>query len=123
MSKLDQLIAEALAEEARETGEPVEPAFLGQALGLFRGRNAWVWTLTAVFQTLFFVIGIWAAWQFFTTSDLLMALRYGISSAVLILMATAMKFSMMPVIEANRVIREIRRAELQRLVGQQAGQD
>jgi len=119
MDKIDHLIAEALAEEDRRTGgQSVEPAFIMQAFGLFKGRNAWIWWVTTLAQTVMFVGGAWLAWRFFHVTDVVMALRYGLSATVLLLAATALKLSLMPVIEANRVIREIRRVEVARLAAQ-----
>jgi hypothetical protein len=117
MEKIDKLITDALAEEDAGWGAMAEePAFLAQAFGLFRGRNAWIWMLMTVVQTVMFFVGVWAAWKFFHTQDVILALRYGLSATVLLLMATAIKFAMMPVIEARHIIREIRRAELQRII-------
>ena len=115
MDKIDKLIAEALAEEERAGGaDTSEQPFVAQAFGLFRGRNAWIWVVTTLSQILLFFAGVWMAWQFFQTTDVILALRWGLSAAVLILASLALKLSLMPVIEANRVIRELRRIELMR---------
>jgi hypothetical protein len=50
--------------------------------------------------------------QFFGASDLLLAVKYGISGAVLLLMSLIMKMSLWLQMQADRVIREVKRLQL-----------
>ena len=115
MRDLDQMIDEALdAEEGdllRSIGE--EPGFFDQAFGLFGGSAGWVNVLLMVVQGALFIAGVWAAINFFNAGDSLTALRWGLPAAVLLLTALIIKMSMMPTMQANRVIRELKRLELQ----------
>jgi len=70
---------------------------------------SWVIMLT---QALLFFVGIWAAWQFFAATEQLLALKWGLSAAVLLLVAAQMKMSFMPQLQADRVLRELKRIEL-----------
>lgn len=112
---VDRLIAEAMSAEERALMEKIstEPHFVRQTLSIFSGRNWWVNVILAVFQGVAFLGGLYAAWKFFGTSDVLSALHWGLPSVTLLLMAATVKMGLMPTIEANRVIRELKRIELQ----------
>ena len=94
----------------RDIGE--EPGFFAQAFGIFTGPAAWVNVLMAVVQTVFFVGGVWAAWNFFGATDPLTALHWGLPAAVLLLTSLIIKLSLWPVMQTNRVLREVKRLEL-----------
>ena len=115
MRDLDELIDEALDSEERELLRSIgeEPGFFAQAFGVFGGPTGWVHVLLMVVQGVLFVAGAWAAWQFFEAGDALTALRYGLPAAVLLLTALVIKMALVPAIQANRVIRELKRIELQ----------
>lgn len=115
MRDLDTMIDEALDAEQRELLHSIgeEPGFFAQALGLFTGRTAWVHLLLMVVQTVFFVAGVLAAWNFFEAADALTAVRWGIPAAVLLLTGLIIKMALWPTMETNRVIRELKRIELQ----------
>lgn len=112
---LDKMIDEALGEEERALLRSIgeEPGFFAQAFGMFAGPAAWVNLLLAVVQAVFFVAGVWAAINFFAADDALTALRWGLPGAVLLLTGLVIKMSMMPTLQSNRVIRELKRIELQ----------
>ncbi len=114
MTDPDSLIDAALAAEERALLASLgrEPGFVSQARGLFGGPDGWVnWILMFV-QAAAFVASLWAGWQFFAAQDVLTALRWGLPAATLLLMALVIKLSMTPVMQANRVIREVKRLEL-----------
>ena len=115
MRELDQMIDEALDAEERDLLRSIgeEPGFFAQAFGLFGGTTGWVNVLMMVVQAALFVAGVWAAIHFFNADDPLTALRWGLPAAVLMLTALTIKMSMMPTLQANRVIRELKRLELQ----------
>ena len=115
MRDLDSMIDEALSAEERELLRSIgeEPGFFGQALGLFGGRTGWVTGVMVAVQSVLFVGGVWAAFGFFQAPDALGALRWGLPAATLMLMSLIIKMSMWPTLETNRVIRELKRLELQ----------
>lgn len=123
MRDLDEMIDRALDAEERELlrGIGEEPGFVTQALGLFGGRTGWVSVVLLIVQGAAFVGGAWAAWEFFAARDLLTALRWGLPSAVLLLMSLTIKMAMWPSLEANRLMRELKRIELQIAHGKSAG--
>ncbi|MGH6786338.1 MAG: DUF6768 family protein [Novosphingobium sp.] len=111
---LDQQIDAALAAEERELLRAIgeEPGFYTQFFGLFRDSAGWVSMVLMAVQTVLFIASVWAGWRFFTATETLEALRWGLPAAVLALMALAIKLSMWPTLQANRVIREVKRLEL-----------
>lgn len=115
MRDLDNLIGEALDAEERELLRQIgdEPGFVCQALGLFGGRMGWVSVLLMVVQSIAFIAGVWAAYHFFLATDALSALRWGLPAAVLVLTALTVKMAMWPTLEANRLMRELKRMQLQ----------
>jgi hypothetical protein len=113
MSKLDQLIEEALSDQdkemLRETGE------LGWfALGAsqFTGKLGWVSWVLMITQTALFVAAAWTGWHFFAADNVLTAMKWGLPSATLMIVATILKTSLMPQMQADRVLRELKRVEL-----------
>nr|WP_314443225.1 DUF6768 family protein [uncultured Sphingomonas sp.] len=110
----DMTIDAALAAEEKELLRKIgeEPAYLQQAMGIFEGRTGWVNAVLMVTQAVAFIAGVWAAWQFFAATDALTAVRWGLPAVTLLLMALTIKMALWPTIQANRVIRELRRLEL-----------
>lgn len=114
MRDIDNLIESALEQEERallrRIGE--EPGFIGMALGLFQGRLGWVNLLLMIVQALLFLGGVYAAWMFFDANDPVNQLRWGLPSAVLLILGTMIKLAMWPNIQTDRVMRELKRIEL-----------
>ena len=122
MQDIDRMIEEALQGEEqalfRDTAR--EPAFFGQAFGLFGGRNGWVNGVMVAAQAALFVGGLWAGWRFFDAGTALSALHWGLPAAVLLLASLIIKTAMMPEIQANRLMRELKRLQLQAAVNRKA---
>jgi hypothetical protein len=115
MRNIDELIDRAVDEEERELLRSIgeERGFVGQVFGLFRGPLGWVGVVLIVAQSVMFVAGVWASWNFFEATDPMAALRWGMPAAVLLIGALILKMSLWPTFEANRVLREIKRLEWQ----------
>ncbi len=115
MKDIDRMIDESLNAEERDLLHRIgdEPAYMNQVLAIFDGRTGWVSVIMMIAQTALFIGGAWAAWKFFQTEDVLAALRWGLPSAVLLLMSLIIKLSLWPTLQANRVLRELKRLELQ----------
>ena len=115
MRNIDELIDRAVDEEERELLRSIgeERGFVGQVFGLFRGPLGWVGVVLIVAQSVMFVAGVWASWNFFEAIEPMAALRWGMPAAVLLIGALILKMSLWPTFEANRVLREIKRLEWQ----------
>ncbi len=119
MQDIDRMIEEALDGEEqalfRETSR--EPGFFEQAFGLLGGPNGWVNVIMMVVQAALFVAGLWAGWRFFEADNALSALHWGLPAAVLVLASLIVKTAMMPEMQTNRLMRELKRLQLQTAVG------
>ena len=115
---IDRMIEEALQGEEqalfRQTAR--EPGFFAQAFGLLGGPNGWVNVVMVVVQAALFIAGLWAGWRFFEADTALSALHWGLPAAVLVLASLIVKTAMMPQLQANRLMRELKRLQLQAAV-------
>lgn len=112
-SKLDKLIEAALTGQDRQILEETkELGYFELGLSQFGGKHGWVTWVVMTVQTLMFAGALWCGYQFFTAVDVVPTVKWGISGAVLILMATQLKLSLAPQMQADRVIREVKRVEL-----------
>ncbi len=113
--KLDEMIDAALNAEERELLHQLgdEPGYFTQAFGLFGGKLGWVTWLMMTAQILMFAAAVYLAVRFFQAEDPLEALKWGLPSAVLLIQALLIKLTLWPSLQANRVIREVKRLELQ----------
>lgn len=109
MTDSDARIDAALRAEERRLLEQIgeEPAFFSQAIGLFRTRNAWINWIIVIAQTALFIAGAYAAWRFFEAGTTLDALRWGLPSAVLLLMSLIIKLSLWPIAQINLLREDI----------------
>lgn len=113
--EIDRLIDESLEAEERELLRRIgeEPGYFSQIIGLFDGRLGWVSWLMMFWQTVMFIAAVYCAVQFFQADEALEALRWGMPSAVLLIMAGMLKLALWPSLQTNRVLRELKRVELQ----------
>ena len=114
MSKIDDLIGRALTEEDRALlASHGEPGYIAQAFGIFRGPMAWVMWMVNIAGGLAFLAGLYAVWHVFTATDALAAVKWGMGSLFLFQVTTLCKIFMGGHMEANRMLRELKRVELQ----------
>jgi hypothetical protein len=113
MKNLDNMIHDALDPKDREIFEKTQELdYIQLGLSQFRGKLGWVTWVIMVVQAAMFLIGVWCAVNFFGATEALAALKWGISGAVMILCAIILKLSLMPQMQADRIIRELKRVEL-----------
>ena len=114
MKHIDDLIGQALsAEDHALLASHAEPGYFAQAIGLFRGPMAWVIWAVYLVSALAFVAGAYAVWQMLGATDALVAVKCGVVSLFLFQVAMMGKAFMGNRMEANRLLREIKRVELQ----------
>lgn len=117
---LDRLIGEALEAEDREILREFqeEPGYFAQAMSLFRGKLAWVMWLVYVVNIVAVAVAIWGIWKMFQTTDPVMTVRWAVlilaSQSIGLFMKSGLGYQML----ANRVLREVKRLELQLLRAQ-----
>jgi hypothetical protein len=115
MRDLDRMIEEALGEEESELLRTVSgnPSFFERALGMFGAGVAWTIALMMVIQSALVIAGVWAGWNFFEASEPVAQLRWGLPAAVLLLMSLIIKLAVASTVDHNRLVRELKRLELQ----------
>lgn len=115
MPNLDELIEAALEDEERELLRSIgeKPGFVERALGMFGAGVKWMVAFMMIGQTLLFIAGVWAAWNFFEAAEPVAQLRWGLPAAVLLLASLSVKLAVAPPIHANRIMSELKRIELQ----------
>ena len=113
MSKLDQMIHQALSEEDRRLlASHAEPGYLKQAMGVFRGPMSWVMWLVYVLGVVTFVLCALSLWKMWVSTDVLTAVKWGIAGLAAFQFSVVCKNFMGQHLEANRMLREIKRVEL-----------
>ena len=117
-NKIDDLIREALEGRDRALlGETEELGYFALGLKQFGGKLGWVTWVIMIVQALFFIAGVWCFVEFYQTSELMPALKWGLSGAVALIFSLQLKLSLAPQMQADRVIRQLKRIELL-LIGQ-----
>jgi hypothetical protein len=114
-SKLDDAIRGALSAEDAEflARFEREPNVFVQTTGLFRGGFGWINGLfLAVFIPIAFFV-VFAAWKFATLEDLRAMLHWGAMGAFAVVVLALIRLWFFMELQTNRVIREIKRLELQ----------
>ena len=114
MNKLDEMIGQALTDEDRALlSRHAEPGYAAQAFGMFTGPMAWALWVAYATSAAAFLVGVYAFWQRVTAFDPLVAVKWGVGAVLLFQMAVLTKGFMGSHMEANRVLRELKRLELQ----------
>lgn len=115
MRKIDDILNDALTAEERAVLDRLgpEPGLAGAARGLFTGGLGWVNAVLMIVQGAAFVAGAYAAWQFFEARDAVTQLRWGLPAMTLLLLSAMLKSMVWPAVHADRVIRELKRLEVQ----------
>ena len=115
LRNVDDLIDAALDAEERELLRSIgdRPGLVERAMGLFGAGTRWMVTFMMIAQTLLFVAGAWAAWGFFEAADPVAQLRWGLPAAVLLIWSLSVKLAVGPAVHTERLMREIKRIELQ----------
>jgi hypothetical protein len=114
MRNVDELIDEALDAEERELLRTLdEPGFFSLALGVFSGPSGWMSMVMMFWQSIAFIAGVWAAWHFFEAAEPVTQLRWGLPAMLLLIFAGMLKMALIPRMESNRLLRELKRVELQ----------
>ena len=113
MDKLDQMIEAALAEEDRAIVEETrELGFFTQFTRQLQGPNAWVSWMSTVAIFVYVALALWCGYEFFTATEPLAAIKWGLGAAVSVMVIGLFKLFMFGEMQANRIIRELKRVEL-----------
>lgn len=114
MNKFDELIDQALSAEDRALlARHGEASYVSQAFGMFQGPWTWVMWLVNLVGGVAFIVAVYALWQVYAAMDVLVAVKWGVAGLALLQITVMGKSFMGTHLEANRVLREVKRIELQ----------
>lgn len=114
MSKLDKMIEDALtAEDQALYAQFEERGMLGDVATLIGGKYGPWNILTMIIQILAFAGVLYAGRQFLVVDDIAALARWGALGTLLFAVMSFIKLMHWQQVQANRIIREIKRVELQ----------
>ncbi len=114
MSKLDDAIMDVLAEEDEKLAQhfDTEPAYVSQALALFKGRLGWVMGVAFAFSMLAAAFCIYCIFKLTGTTDAVATTKWGVGVIAGLQVSVFLRGFMGAHFEGNRLLREIKRLEL-----------
>lgn len=114
MTELDRKIEEALEAEDRDLLERFgEQGLVAQSFSVFQGKQGWIAGIAVTASMFLFAGAIYSAWNFFRAEEAIVAAQWAAGAWFLMTMVAFMKVWFWMRMESNRVIREIKRVELQ----------
>ncbi|CAN7537709.1 hypothetical protein LJR143_003685 [Pseudoxanthomonas sp. LjRoot143] len=114
MDKFDEVIGRALTEEDRALlARYGQRDYVSEATSMFSGPMGGTMRLVYVMVFLTFVGAALALWKMGTSVEAVSAIRWGVGSIVLFQMTSLCKSFLGTHMEANRMLREFKRLELQ----------
>ena len=114
MNKLDRMIEEALdAEDRSILAQYGEKGMFDEVVGLFTSKLGPWNILTAVVQVIMFAGALYAGRQFIVIDGSPEMIRWGILTLSLFVAISVIKIMHWQQVQANRIIREVKRVELQ----------
>ena len=112
--EIDRLIKETLTEqEAKFYDELDEQNLFDMVIGVFRGKNKWMFIYINVIQVLTFIAFIYCLVQFFNTEETNDLIKWGLAGFLAIFATTMLKLFTWMQMDKNAIIREIKRLEIQ----------
>jgi len=123
MESIDDRLRRELRRQAGSEGlegaEPTEPHILEEVLETFRGRQRWLVIFAVGYSVVFVGLAIWSLVEFLGAQTVPMQLRWGALLFASMMVIIAVKVWFWLEMHKNRVVREVKRLELQvaRLAG------
>lgn len=114
MDRFDDMIGRAMTDEDRALlARYGKQGYVSQAVGLFRGPMGAVMALVYATVLATFAGAAYAFWRMATAADTVAAVQWGVGTLLLFQMSVMAKSYMGSHLEANRMLRELKRLELQ----------
>lgn len=114
MNDIDNKIQEALDAEDRDLLDQFgEQGLIAQSLSVFQGRQGWIAGIALFAGAILFAGALYSGWRFFTAPAALESAQWAAVAWFLMTMVAFMKVWFWMRMESNRVIREVKRVELQ----------
>ena len=114
MADIDKQIEEALnAEDRAILDQYGEQGLFGQLGTLFQGKLAWFSVIVMIIGTAVTIFGLYAAWKFATGDELVEMFRWAAIAWAAFVTQIMLKLWSWMRMETGRVLREVKRVELQ----------
>lgn len=114
MDDLDRRIEAALSDEDRAIlAKYGEQGVFGQLSGIYDGAVRGMAVFATILTFALFVAAAYCGWRFLDAEDALGAVRWGAGAGLLMMMVGFLKLWFWLRMESNRVLREVKRLELQ----------
>jgi len=114
MRDLDDQIREALDEEDRALMEEFgEQGIIGQTFSMFQGKQGWIAAATVIASLGLFFVALFAAREFLAAPTIESKLHWAALAWGMLISISLTKIWFWTRMESNRVIREVKRIELQ----------
>ena len=114
MTDIDEEIRKALSEQEQDLARQFEElGLIGQFKSVFKGKTGWVSFASLIAGTLIQILFFYCAWKFFVTTGTNDKILWGGAAWFCAMMVAFMKVWFWMRMETNRVLRELKRLELQ----------
>jgi hypothetical protein len=90
-----------------------EPGSLQQIAGIFQGPLNWIYVLLLIAAIVVGIAGVYAAWRFAMSTDLRPLFYWGAGAGFCLVVLAVVRILFFMQLNTNRVLREIKRLELQ----------
>ena len=114
MDDLDRRIEEVLSAEDKALYDSLgEQNVFAQWFSVYDGKMRWIAVFATVITFVLFFAAVYCGWRFFAADAALDAARWGAGAIMLMVMVGFLKLWFWLRMESNRVLREVKRVELQ----------
>ncbi len=114
MTDLDRQIEQALDEEDRALFEKFgEQGLFSQLFGVYDGKMRFFAVFATILTFVLFLGAAYCGWKFYIAGAAIEAARWGAGAVMLMVMVGFLKIWFWMRMETNRMLREIKRVELQ----------
>jgi NADH:ubiquinone oxidoreductase subunit 6 (subunit J) len=90
-----------------------EPGSLQQIAGIFQGPLNWIYVLLLIAAIIVGIAGVYAAWQFAMSAELRPLFYWGAVAWFCLVVLAVVRILFFMQLNTNRVLREVKRLELQ----------
>jgi cytochrome b561 len=115
MSNVDNAIQDALSKEDAEflAKLQTEPGSLQQIVGIFQGPLNWIYLTLLIAAIVVGAFAVYSGWQFATSTGLRPLFYWGAVTGFCLVVLAVVRIVFFMQINTNRILREIKRLELQ----------
>jgi hypothetical protein len=115
MNTLDEAIRNALSKEDAEFLAKLEqePGPFRQMTDIFRGPLNWIYVAFLITAIVLAIFGIYSGWRFAVSTELRPLFYWGAITGFCLIVLSVIRIVFFMQINTNRVLREIKRVELQ----------